>query len=510
MTPDAPGAPGARPPHAGTKPPRLAEIPAFTKSIATGWHTVEVPPPVSEAAARAAAAHRARLAERTGPRTIVAGAGRAPIRNFDMAYDFRPDSDFLWLTGCAIQDAVLVLRGDLAELFAPPPARPGEEGFFADAAHGELWVGPSPGLADWTRALDIPVRPLSELDDALSGQAGRAGTAGEGWATPGTDPALLRRHGLTPDAALVAALAELRMIKDDWEIAQLREAVDHTVTGFDAVLAEIPTAVTDGGGRGGRGRGERWLQGTFDRHARTVGNAPGYATIVGSGPHAPTLHWVRCDGPVLPDQPLLLDMGVETETFYTADVTRTVPPSGTFTDAQRAVHDLVEAAHRAGMAHVRPGHTYSDFHFAAMEVIARGLADWDLLPVSVDEALAPDGQHHRRYLVCGIGHHLGLDVHDCGKASYEAYGGATLAPGMVLTVEPGLYFHAHDGTVPPELRGIGIRLEDDLLVTEAGAEVLSGALPISAAEIETWVRDVTHSGVVYERRSHSHSRKSEG
>ncbi|MGP3972264.1 aminopeptidase P family protein [Streptomyces sp. 6N223] len=491
--------PAARPPYAGTRLPRLAEIPAFTKSVATGWRTVDVPPPVSEAAARAAAAHRARLAERAGPRTVVAGAGHAPIRNHDVAYDFRPDSDFLWLAGCAVQDAVLVLRGDSAELFAPPPARPGEEGFFGDAAHGELWVGPSPGLADWSRALGIPVRPLSELDDALA-------DVRDGWATPGTGPALMRRHGLTPDEALVAALAELRMIKDDWEIAQLREAVDHTVTGFDAVVAAIPAAVRAPGGRG-----ERWLQGTFDRHARTMGNAPGYATIVGSGPHAPTLHWVRCDGPVLPDQPLLLDMGVETETFYTADVTRTVPPSGTFTDAQRAVHDLVEAAHRAGTAHVRPGHTYTDFHFAAMEVIARGLADWGLLPVSVDEALSPDGQHHRRYLVCGIGHHLGLDVHDCGQASYEAYQGAALEPGMVLTVEPGLYFHAHDETVPPELRGIGIRLEDDLLVTADGAEVLSGALPISAAEIEAWVRDLTHreqspSDVVYERRSRSRSR----
>jgi Xaa-Pro aminopeptidase len=494
--------PAQRPPHAGTRPPRLAEVPAFTKAIAAGWRTVDVPPPVTADAALAAAAHRTRLAERTaertGPAAIVAAAGRAPIRSNDMSYDYRADSDFVWLTGCAIQDAVLVLRagreggGDhAAELFAPPPARPGETGFFADAAYGELWVGPSPGLPDWSRALAIPVRPLAELDDALAALPGA-------WATPGTGPELLRRHGLVADDGLAAALAELRMIKDDWEIAQLRQAVDHTVTGFDAVLAEIPHAVEEPGGRG-----ERWLQGTFDRHARTVGNAPGYATIVGSGPHAPTLHWVRCDGPVLPDQPLLLDMGVETDTFYTADVTRTVPPTGRFTDAQRAVHDLVEAAHRAGMAHVGPGRTYSDFHFASMEVIARGLADWGLLPVSVDEALSPEGQHHRRYLVCGIGHHLGLDVHDCGLASYEAYQGAAMAPGMVLTVEPGLYFHAHDETVPPELRGVGIRLEDDLLVTADGAEVLSGALPISAPEVETWVRGLARADadVVYERRS---------
>ena len=123
-----------------------------------------------------------------------------------------------------------------------------------------------------------------------------------------------------------------------------------------------------------------------------------------------------------------------------------------------------------------------------MEVIAQGLHDWDLLPVSVDEALSPVGQQHRRYLVCGIGHHLGLNVHDCAKSSYQAYQGGSMAPGMVLTVEPGLYFHAFDETVPPELRGIGVRLEDDLLVTADGAEVLSDALPIDASGIEAWMR----------------------
>jgi Xaa-Pro aminopeptidase len=165
-----------------------------------------------------------------------------------------------------------------------------------------------------------------------------------------------------------------------------------------------------------------------------------------------------------------------------------VPPSGTFGDAGRRVHDLVEAAHRAAMAQVRPGRRFSDFHFAAMGVLATGLHDWGLLDVPVDEALSPTGQQHRRYIVCGVGHHLGLDVHDCARSEYEQYHGAALEPGMVLTVEPGLYFHAHDETVPPELRGIGVRLEDDLLVTPEGAEVLSAALPIDAVGVEHWAR----------------------
>ncbi|MEU6726966.1 aminopeptidase P family protein [Nonomuraea wenchangensis] len=432
------------------RPPRLSEIPAFTAYMNTGWDVPDRTPPVVPGAAEAAAAHRARLAEALPGRTVVLAAGRAPVRSNDTTYGFRADSDFVWTTGCAIEDAVVVLRDGEATLYAPPPAYPGDPRFWSDARHGELWVGAAPGLDDWSRALGVPVRPLAELDLE----------AGE-------------------DAEARRTLAELRMYKDDWEAEQLRQAVDRTVEGFAAVVREIPAAVA--------GPGERWLQGTFDRYARAYGNGPGYASIVGSGPHAATLHWERCDGPVLPDELLLLDLGVEVTSHYTADVTRTFPASGRFSPAQRQVHDLVERAHRAGLAAVGPGRPFTGFHHAAMEVIAHGLADWGLLPVSVDEALSDDGQHHRRYLVCGIGHHLGLDVHDCARAREETYHGAVLAPGMVLTVEPGLYFHAHDLTVPPELRGIGVRLEDDLLVTPGGARVLSEALPLDAAGIEKWM-----------------------
>ncbi|MFI6736486.1 aminopeptidase P family protein [Nonomuraea sp. NPDC050451] len=436
------------------KPPKLTEVPAFLEFIAQGWDAPARTPDLVPGAVEAAAAHRERLAAALPGRTVVVKAGRAPVRSNDTAYDFRVDSDFYWLTGCAVENAVAVIADGAATLYLPPPARPGELGFFADAAYGELWVGPSPSLAEWSAALGVAVRPLSEFTDTSE-----------------------------PVEELPRVLAELRMIKDEWEIGQLRESVDRTVEGFAAVLAEVPTAI--------EGAGERWLQGTFDRYARAYGNGPGYATIVGSGPHAPTLHWVRCDGPVLPDQLLLLDMGVEVRSHYTADVTRTFPTSGAFSPAQRQVHDLVEKAHRAGLAAVGPGRRFTDFHHAAMEVIARGLDDWGLLPVSVDEALSDAGQHHRRYLICGIGHHLGLDVHDCAQSRPEAYQGAVMAPGMVLTVEPGLYFHAHDLTVPPELRGVGVRIEDDLLVTPSGAEVLSDALPIDAPGLERWAKEHT-------------------
>ncbi|MBO0819994.1 MAG: aminopeptidase P family protein [Nocardiopsaceae bacterium] len=463
-------------------PPRLRDIPSFAGYMSQGWGVPDRTPPVVAGAAEAAAAHRALLAaEFPGARLVVA-AGQAPVRANDTYYDFRPDSDFAWLTGCTgVEDAVVVIDGGSAALYLPAPAYPGGTGFFSDPVHGELWVGAAPGLADWSAALGIEVRPLEKFKDDIDDLNGPSVAGAVTTSSVLSGPGL---SGPAPDPRLGEVLSRLRLVKDEWEIGQLRRAVDHTVAGFAAVARELPAAI--GGG------GERWLQGTFDRHARTVGNGPGYSSIVGSGKHAPTLHWVRCDGPVRPSDLVLLDMGVEANSLYTADVTRTLPASGAFGDAQRRVHDLVEEAHRAGLAAVAPGRRFSDFHFACMEVLARGLADWGMLPVSVDEALSPAGQQHRRYLVCGVGHHLGLDVHDCSRVPREAREGRTaLAPGMVLTVEPGLYFHAHDLTVPPELRGIGVRIEDDLLVTGSGAEILSAGLPIAASGLEEWLRTIS-------------------
>lgn len=437
------------------RPPRLGGVPAFAEYMGKGWDVPDRTPPVVDGAAEAAAAHRALLAAEFPGQRLIVGAGRAPARANDTYYGFRPDSGFAWLTGCTtVENAIVVIDGGVAVLYLPPPAYPGEPGFFTDPAHGELWVGAAPGLGDWSAALGIETRPLSQFNDDIL------------------------PNGSTPPPSLPEALSRLRLTKDEWEADQLRSAVDHTVAGFAAVARELPAAAAGGG--------ERWLQGTFDRHARTYGNGPGYASIVGSGKNAPTLHWVRCDGPVHPGDLVLLDMGVEANSLYTADVTRTLPVSGTFGPAQRLVHDLVEKAHRAGLAAVAPGRAFSDFHHACMEVLARGLSDWGLLPVSVDEALSASGQHHRRYVVCGVGHHLGLDVHDCARVPRDAYQDGPLAPGMVLTVEPGLYFHAHDLTVPPELRGIGVRIEDDLLVTASGAEILSDALPITVEGLEAW------------------------
>ncbi|HET7173180.1 MAG TPA: M24 family metallopeptidase, partial [Nocardioidaceae bacterium] len=225
----------------------------------------------------------------------------------------------------------------------------------------------------------------------------------------------------------------------------------------------------------------------FRRRARTDGNEVGYSSIVGCGPHAATLHWVDNDGPVEPGQLLLLDMGVENRSLYTADVTRTLPVDGTFTPEQRDLYGLVLAAQEAGLAAVRPGAAFADYHAAASGVLAHGLADLGLLPCTAEEALDPVSTVYWRWTLHRSGHMLGLDVHDCARARREAYHDGKLEPGMVLTVEPGLYLQPDDLLVPARLRGTGIRLEDDVLVTDDGCRNLSGALPRAAADVEDWM-----------------------
>jgi Xaa-Pro aminopeptidase len=226
----------------------------------------------------------------------------------------------------------------------------------------------------------------------------------------------------------------------------------------------------------------------FGSTARREGNGTGYDTIAAAGAHACTLHWIRNDGQVREGELILVDAGVEMDSLYTADVTRTLPVSGTFTDDQRRVYEAVLEAADAAFAVARPGSRFRDLHDAAMDVIARRLAEWGLLPVSAEETLdAESGGYHRRWMVHGTSHHLGIDVHDCAQARREMYLDAVLEPGMVFTIEPGLYFKEDDETVPAGLRGIGVRIEDDVVVTADGCENLSAGLPRAPDEVEAWM-----------------------
>lgn len=179
---------------------------------------------------------------------------------------------------------------------------------------------------------------------------------------------------------------------------------------------------------------------------------------------------------------------METHTLYTADVTRTLPINGTYSPLQRKIYDAVYEAQEAGIAAVRPGAKYRDFHEASQRVLATRLVEWGILEGPVDRVLELGLQ--RRFTLHGTGHMLGMDVHDCAVARTETYVQGTLEPGMCLTVEPGLYFQADDLTVPEEYRGIGVRIEDDILVTEDGNRNLSAALPRTSDEVERWMAEL--------------------
>ncbi|HET8766484.1 MAG TPA: M24B family metallopeptidase, partial [Pedococcus sp.] len=288
------------------------------------------------------------------------------------------------------------------------------------------------------------------------------------------------------DDELAHFLSNLRMVKDEWELEEMRKAVAATKLGFEAVIADLPEAVA-------RGRGERWVEGVFGLVARHEGNGVGYDSIAAAGDHATTLHWIKNTGELRDGDLLLLDAGVEMDSLFTADVTRTLPANGTFTDAQREVYDAVYEAQEAGLAAVKPGNRFSDIHAAAIRVIAEKLHGWGLLPEGVDVEATLDkehGQYHRRWMVHGTSHHLGIDVHDCALATREEYMDAVLEPGMVLTVEPGLYFKADDLKAPERFRGIGVRIEDDVVVTQDGHENLSAAMPRTSSDVEAWIREV--------------------
>ncbi len=473
---------------------------AFKAFIAQGWASYPTALPKPLPAAEPAVARRAAISAQFPGERLVIGAGGLKTRSNDTDYRFRPHAAFAHLTGLGTDrepDAVLVLEptdtGHDATLYFRPRAPRDSEEFYADARFGELWVGVRPSLEEMAALCGITCADIGDLPDHLRKDADTTPlrvlpvdlepevTEVVAEVRPTEAP---REEGqLSADAELAQALSELRLTKDQFEVEELREACRQTVEAFVAVVAELPEAVR-------RGRGERWVEGIFGLHARHVGNAVGYDTIAASGEHACTLHWIRNDGDVRDGDLLLLDAGIELDSLYTADVTRTLPVNGRFSDDQRMVYDAVYAAQQAGIEAARPGATFSDVHDAAVRVIAAHLEDWGLLPVTVEEALGEDGGQHRRWMVHGTSHHLGLDVHDCAQARRENYREGTLQPGMILTVEPGLYFKADDELVPERLRGIGVRIEDDIVITETGCANLSEGLPRTSAEVERWMAEV--------------------
>ncbi len=467
---------------------------AFVRFIAEGWAPYPEGPGLLPSATYAAARRETLGAAFPGERLVVP-AGVQKVRSNDTDYGFRPDSAFAYLTGLGTDRepaAVLILEptqtGHDAVLYFKPRAPRSDREFYADPRYGEMWVGQRESLEEMATMTGLRCAASAGLPAALATGADGVRTRLLRGVDPAVDAlvdALRAAHGRTGDAAsdndLDRTLSEQRLIKDDYEVAELQGACDDTAVAFEAVVREFPAAVANG-------RGERWVEGTFELHARHRGNAVGYGTIAASGDHACTLHWVRNDGDMDADDLILIDAGIERDSLYTADITRTLPVSGRFSDAQRRVYQAVLDAQAAGFAAAKPGATFIDVHNAAIRVIAERLHAWGLLPVPVEESLDPEkGGQHRRWMVHGTSHHLGLDVHDCAHARNEFYKQGTLRPGMVFTVEPGLYFKATDLLVPEELRGIGVRIEDDILITEDGYRILSDKLPRDPDEIEAWM-----------------------
>jgi Xaa-Pro aminopeptidase len=482
----------------------------FKEFIGSGWaDRDETLPPAREQAAFAAARRATVSAAFTGVRLIVP-AGDMKQRANDTDYPFRAHSAFAHLTGWGSDSepgAVLVLEpnagGHTATVYFRERAGRDSEEFYANPAIGEFWIGPRPSLAHVAADLAIETRGLEDFDRVLASvdtstlvlrEADAAITervdharirfaAEEALSTNAADaPFSLEVNGdHDADGELARVLSELRLVKDEFEVAEMRAAIDATQRGFTEVLEELPRITAEV-------RGERVIEGVFATRARLDGNDVGYGSIAAAGPHATILHWTRNDGPVVPGDLVLLDAGVERDTYYTADITRTFPVNGTFSPVQRQVYEAVLEAADAAFAVVRPGAIFREVHAAAMQVIARKTAEWGFLPVSAEESLQPENQFHRRYMVHGTSHHLGLDVHDCAQARRSMYMDGVLEPGMVFTIEPGLYFQSDDLTVPAEFRGIGVRIEDDILVTADGAENLSAGIPRTADEVEAWVR----------------------
>jgi Xaa-Pro aminopeptidase len=436
----------------------------FLDAISTGWADRPETVPPARAQAAFAAARRGAVSEAFTGKRLVIPAGELKQRSNDTDYPFRAHSAFSHLTGWgsdAEPGAVLVFEpngdGHDATLYFRERADRTTAEFYSDATIGEFWIGPRPALAGVAADLGLATAHIDDFE--------------------ARDGDLV----LDEDDDLTRFVSELRLLKDEYEIEQLTLAVEVTARGFDDIVANLPAVIE-------HPRGERVVEGVFHQRARSDGNAVGYDTIAASGPHACYLHWTRNDGAVLPGDLILIDAGVEVDSLYTADITRTLPVSGRFTDIQRKVYEAVREAADAAFAAAQPGAKFSDLNRAAWEVIARRTAEWGILPVSAEESMDPDtGHHHRRYMVHGTSHHLGLDVHDCAQARRELYAGGTLQPGMVFTIEPGLYFQIDDLTVPEEYRGIGVRIEDDILLTEDGPVNLSAGIPRTADEVEAWI-----------------------
>ncbi|HEY8210078.1 MAG TPA: aminopeptidase P family protein [Myxococcaceae bacterium] len=466
--------------HDTTPPPALLEF------MLKDWKPASGKPAPRLKGHEAFAARRRELSKLFPGEALVIPTGHEKVRANDTMYRFRPGSDFYYLTGNVEPDCVLVMEpqpdgGHRDVLFVEPNPGHSDTTFFTDRNKGELWVGPRLGVPQSKDRFAVDeCRGLLDLKATLEAlKAGGKHRVVRGMSDRVDAVLPSRKEGdLDLDKMLAAELSEMRLLKDAQEVKELSAAIASTQRGFEDVIRAL---------REHEVKSERVVEGVFNLRARVEGNDVGYGTIAASGPHACVLHWTRNDGEVKPGELLLLDAGVERDTLYTADITRTLPVSGKFSKEQREIYQLVHDAQAAAFQAVKPGNDFMEPNRRAMQVLAEGLARLGILKTSAAEALKDEHQFYKRYSLHNVSHMLGLDVHDCAQARMEAYKYGKLEVGMVLTVEPGLYFQMDDLTVPAKYRGIGVRIEDDVLVTQKGMRNLSGAIPSGADDVEAWM-----------------------
>ncbi len=416
---------------------------------------------------------------RHGGGVMLLPAADEKLRNADNEYVFRQDSDYFYATGFGEPAGCALLFAD------PPAGRPRFVMFVRPRdREREIWTGRRAGLEGAKAVYGADeAHAAGEVDQKLPDYLDRAGPL---WYRLGFDPAWdervarvlneLRAKARTGVQAPGAVLDpgqivhEMRLVKSPHEVEQLRRAAQITAEGHL------------GGMRDGRpGAREYQVQSEIEyAFRRRGGGGPGYGTIVAAGANACILHYRAGDAVLREGDLCLVDAGGEFA-MYTADVTRTFPVSGSFSRPQREVYDLVLAAQLAALEAVQPGATIDGVHQVAVRHLAEGMVRLGLLGGSAEERVA-DGSY-KRYYMHRTSHFLGLDVHDAGDYYVDGQSRA-LAPGMVITVEPGLYVAPDDAEAPEAYRGIGVRIEDDVLVTAEGCENLTAAVPKAPADVE--------------------------
>ena len=423
------------------------------------------------------ASRRRRLAEAIGDAVAVVPTAPERVRNRDSHYPYRFDSHFYYLTGFTEPEAVLVVTEKKSILFC---RERNEE--------RELWEGFRYGPEAARERLGFDeAHPIGKLDEEMArllenrpalyypmGADAQWDTRAIGWLN--AVRARVRAGIAAPEHMhdVRAVIDDMRLLKDAHELGVMRRAARIAAAAHRRAMQRTRP-----------GRYEYEIEAELLHEFRRNGaQFPAYSPIVAGGANACVLHYVANDALLRDGDLLLIDAGCELD-GYASDVTRTYPVNGRFTPGQREVYEIVLAAQRAALEAVRAGNAWNEPHDAAVRVLAQGLIDLKLISGTLDEVL--EKETYKRFYMHRTGHWLGLDVHDAGD--YKRQGKwRTLAAGMVLTVEPGLYLRAAED-VPERLRNIGIRIEDDVLVTEAGCEVLTAETPKAIADVEALMLD---------------------